>query len=346
MEDGLLTNKKLLTLSTILIVMVLIVYFIFYSPLSFLDGDEEGDLTDWTTYPYLIPDTDMRFPDEEGSYPHGENWISIGFRFDFDDPTMESIYFITLYHEDYKDVGMFTSEWSQKDRIAGEQTLSEGKLDMRFNNPVLPDDTIQPVDGRAFQYDLNSFFELEGRGVYELDLQLVSTKPPATMHEGEVELSNNYIRYHALTRCTVEGTMVIDQESYTVTGYAYLENLRGSFRGLRWEWFAFWSDHGEDLKIVDLHDGTGQSLAYGIYVSRSGNALTIDDLSMEVTSKKNGFGNSYEITSSRYDIFLNITCVQEMTIYNGFAVGFGRVEGEVFGRDVDTFTYVELTRPR
>ncbi len=346
MDKSIFSNRKVLLLSTVSIIVVLLVYFVFFSPLSFFNESDEGDVTDWTDYPYVIPGTDMRFPDEEGFYPHGENWISVGFRFDFDDPNMESLYFITLYHEDYKDVALFSSEWSQKNRVPGEQSLPEGKLDMRFNNPGLPDDVFKAKEDGAFQYDFHSFFELEGRGLYEIDLELVSTKPPVTMYDGEVEFGDKYIRYHALTRCTIQGNVIIDQDSYEVTGLAYLENLRGSFRGLNWEWFAFWSDHGEELKIVELHDVAGDSRLYGMYVSKSGNHITIKDLSIEVTSVKNGFGNSFEISSSRYSLFLNITCVEEMTIYNGFAVGFANVRGEMFGREVDTITYIELTKMR
>ncbi len=344
MDKSILSNRYILGISSIVVVTILILSFV-YLPSYFEEEEKQVDETDWHNYPYVIPGTDMRFPDEEGLYPEGKTWISFGFKIDFVDSDLDRMYMILLYHENYKDVGLFPAGDSQKNRIPGNQTLPEGKMDMKFDNPGSTEDIFKAKEGEAFHYYLHSFLNLGDGREYELEFDLESQKPPATMFDGEVEVDNYYYRYHALTRCSIDGSISIDGESHEVGGLAYVENLRGSFTGARWDWFAFWTGHGAELKLVDLY-GNWENKQYAMYVDPDGNILSIKNLTVEVTSINNGLGYSWEVSSDRYDIDLNFTCIEERTEYNGYAVGFGRVRGSLMGSNIDTFTYIEVTKPR
>lgn len=342
-KDKTLSKKIIFILSASVLAAVLIIYIVF-TPF-FLDPSEP-DEEDWENYPYVIPGTDMRFPDEEGLHPEGETWISVGLRLDFPDSDLKRTYIIMLYHEEHKSVYFSTPEETHHTRQPGEQTLPEGKLDMSFNNLDLPEDRFTADEDGAFNYDLRSFFEIE-ETKYAVDLELESKKPPATIQEfdGEMHLGEEYYRIHSLTNCAVSGTINIDEKRYGTEGVAWIENQRGLFDAMEWEWFAFWTDGDREMKIVDVY-GSGENKKYGMYVDDGGEVLTVKDIYMEVTSTKQGFGYSWEVSSEEHPVRLNITCIEERMQYPGFAVGLGEVRGELMGEEIATKTYVELTKPR
>ncbi|MBS3817237.1 MAG: hypothetical protein KGY76_06710 [Candidatus Thermoplasmatota archaeon] len=347
MDEDVLSKRKLLLLSVTIVVIFLMVSSVFLT--SFLtqedsgnDGTEEEDKTDWTNYPYVIPGTDMEFPDEEGLYPKGETWISLGLRLDFEAPDKERTYINFLYHEYYKDVFVSNSEETVNYRLQGKRQLSIGKMNMSFNNLELPRDILKFQEGESFQYDLKAFFKSEDKITYELDLELISKKPPATMFDGEVQIDSDYYRLHALTRCEVNGEVKIGSDNYEVSGLGWIENQRGSFKGMKWDWFAFWDDSNIEMEIVNL-SSSGKNIRYAMHVAKDGELKTIDDLNIEVTSSKNGFGYSWEISSDQYDVDLNVTCIKDRMVYSmSFAAGFGRAKGTVRGKSIDTITYIEL----
>ncbi len=344
-DDIKLTKRTTFLLIVLAVVISLIIYSAFFTSI-FSHRADEVDEDDWTDYPYVIPGTDMRFPDEEGLYPDGDTWISLGLRMDFPQSDIGRTYLITLYHEDYKDVYISSPEETHNENYQGEQSLSEGKLDMTFSQEHVPEDRLRTKEGEAFHYEWRSFFEIDGTE-YEIDVELGSEKPPATMTDygGEIVLGLDYYRIHSLTRCTVVGTLNVEGETHVVEGVGWIENQRGTFSRMEWDWFAFWDDSGVEMKIVDVY-GSGQNKEYAMYVDLDGEILTIDDLSVEVTSVSNNFGYSWRISSDEYPVYLNITCIDEMMRYPGFAVGFGTINGDLMGIEVDTLTYIELTKRR
>ncbi|MEF8874661.1 MAG: lipocalin-like domain-containing protein [Candidatus Thermoplasmatota archaeon] len=345
-DDFRLTKKTAFLLFVLAVASSLIIYSVFFTPLFSERSEDEVDEDDWTNYPYVIPGTDMRFPDEEGLYPDGETWISVGTRLDFPDSDLERTYLVTLYHETSKDIYISDPEETHKEHYGGERTLPEGKLDLTFEHTRLEDDRLKTKEGEAFHYEWRSFFEVDGTG-YEIDLELESEKPPATVTDygGEIVLGADYYRIHSLTHCNITGTVSVNGETHEVSGIGWIENQRGSFSGMGWDWFAFWDDRGVEMKIVNVY-GAQQNKEYGMYVKIDGETLTIDDLSVEVTSVKRNFGYSWEISSEEHPISLNITCIDERMRYTGFAVGLAKVRGDLMGREVDTLTYVELTKTR
>ena len=308
--------------------------------------DSGGDESDWTSYPYVIPNTDMRFPDEEGMHHEKDTWISIGFKLDFPDEDVESMYLILLYLPNFKDVFISVPDFTASARMYGSQTLPEGKLNMNFENQYMEDmpmDVLKVREGEAFHYDLISYIELDGGDII-LDVELESEKPPATMFDGQVDIGREYYRFHAFTNCTVRGTMEMDGEVYEVRGQAWLENLRGWLNEMKWDWFAFWDDQGNEVKIVDLYGSLGGNVRYAMYVRADGKVVTVDDIVITPTSFKDRFAFSWEITSEEYDIDLNITSIENRMSYTGFAFGIGHVSGTLMGVEIDDLTYIELTK--
>ncbi len=350
-----LTRKTGLIFVITAVILSLLIFSLLYSPFSVRDeekeeeDDREPEEKVWREYPYVIPETDIRFPDEEGLYPddetgYEETWISLGMRLDFIDPIYEDTYLVTLYHENFKDICISSPGNIYKDRFYGEQTLSEGKMDMTFENPTLPEDVFRTKEGEAFHYEFRSYFEIGGQK-FELDLEFEAEKPPVTMKEfgGEVEIGERYYRVHHLTHCTISGTVKIGEEPYEVGGVVWIENRRGLFRTWQWEWFGFWADGDVEFKIVDLY-GDDENIEYALYVDNDGKTTPIDDLRIERTSFKNNFGYSWNILSDEHDVDLKITCIDERMHYGAFAIGVGEVSGRLMGSEIDTLAYLELTK--
>ena len=340
-----LKDKKLLLSFSILVIILLIIYSIFFSPLFSLSEPDEGEDDDWENYPYVIPGTDMRFPDDEGRYTEGaETWISVGFEIELQDFEWDDTYLVILYHDDYKNIYLSHQEETYTGGNRGDQDLPAGELDMTFDNSDLDtEDVLRLKEGEAFHYEFESYFELNDKE-FEIDMELEAKKPPATMTDlnGRVDLGNEHYKFHALTHCNISGNIQIDDVVLDAKGVAWLENLRGSFRHIEWQWFAFWNRNNIDMKIVDAYGGE-DNVEYGMYVDEKGDIITIEDIKINVTSLKNGFGYTWEITSDNYPIDLNITSIDERMNYGWFAFGFGRVEGELMGEQIDTLTYIELT---
>lgn len=341
-------KKNLLLSFTLIVIAILIIYSALFTPIFSETNEEEKEIDeeDWHNYPYVIPGTDMRFPDEEGLYTEGpETWISVGFKLELQDFEWDDLYMVILYHETYKNVYLSHNEGTYLGGNAGEQNLPIGELDMTFDN--FEQDTLKDIlsvkEGEAFNYEFKSYFELEDRE-FEIDIELDAKKPPATMTDfnGRVDLGDEHYKFHALTHCDIVGTITIDDVVLDAEGVGWVENLRGSFRDIEWQWFAFWDRNNIDMKIVDAYGGE-DNIQYSMYVDEKGDIITIDDISINVTSFKNGFGYSWEITSEEYPIELNITCIDERMNYGWFAFGFGRINGELMGEKIDTLTYIELT---
>ncbi len=346
-RKSILKKKGLLLSFAIIVVAVLIIYSAIFTPLfSEIDDGKVENEDEWHSYPYVIPGTDIRFPDDEGHYAEGgETWISVGFKLDLQNYEWDNIYMVILYHETYKDVYISHDEGTYIGGHTGEQNLPMGKMNMTFDNleQDMPKDLFRVKEGEAFHYDFESYFELGDRR-FGVNIDLDSRKPPATMtdFDGRVNLGDGYYKFHALTHCKIIGSITIDDVVIDVEGIGWVDNQRGSFRDIEWQWFAFWGENDIEMKIVDAYGGE-DNIQYGMYVDEKGEIVTVKDISIDVTSFKNGFGYSWEITSEEYPIELNITSIDERMTYGWFAFGFGRVRGELMGEQIDNLTYIELT---
>ncbi len=330
---------------TVLIITVIVISLILYLP----EVDDREDESDWKSYPYVIPNTNMRFPDVEGEVtaPLEEKWISIGMELEFLDSELDDLFIVLLYHPGFKRVYLFGhNEPMYVPTSRGEMTLAQGKMDMVFENDDFETDDIFVVkEDKAFAYDLRAVLPMDSEDKYVLDVTLESTKPPATMYDGKVEFYQYYYYLFALTNCEVQGEIILNGRREDIRGTGWIEHQWGVFASsLEWDWFAFWGEEGAEVEIVDLYVDNDK-MSYMMYVGPEGETKTIDDLTIDVISTERGFGSMWEITSSENEIRLNITLLEENTVYPpGTLIGFGRVKGEVLGTEIDTFTYIECTK--
>ncbi|MFW6141785.1 MAG: lipocalin-like domain-containing protein [Candidatus Saliniplasma sp.] len=343
------SSKKTMVILTIVISLVIIISVI-YIP----DGDEsEKDETDWRNYPYMIPDTDLRFPEVEGSIddPDQQKWISVAFELEFLEVDREEMRIILFYHPEFKGMYLFDFENDEIDydkRFLGEMFIADGKMDMKFENPGYEmNDTLVVKEGRAFEYNMKTLLPFEKK-TYELNLSIESNKPPATQYDGSVKKSKLFDEVETiftefdLTDCDVNGQIKIDGESKEVVGHGWLEHLWGENIPMDWRWFGFWTDFGVEMEIVDFVD---EDLDFIMEVRPDGDVNTIDDVEIEITSVKEGFGYTWEIVAEEHDIYLNVTLKEEMSVYFfNSMIGWGSVKGEIRGQQVDTLTYVEVIK--
>jgi len=335
-------------LLSIVIAGIVMVSFMFYYP----DTDQQPDKTDWREYPYIIPGTDLHFPDVEGSPedPGEEKWISLGLNIEFTEKDKDPLYIVLLYHPDFKSTYIFGyQEPIYEENIRGEMDLAGDEMDMRFvHQDIEEDDVIKIIDGEAFSYELEIRLPYkEGDSspdIITLSLTLDSTKPPATMYNGTVSLNHLYYNLFALTNCEIGGEIVIGNDTEKVEGVGWLEHQWGRFdTGMDWDWFSFWAEGDIELEIVDIHSASGNQ-SYIMYVDPDGEVKTIDETSINVTSTYQGYGRTWVVTSSKHDIYLEISIIDNMMVYGpGYIAGFGGIEGNIFGYDVDTLTYIEST---
>ncbi len=332
------TNQLLHATFTIIIILIIVIALIINLP-----DDDMVDESDWTEYPYVIPGTELRFPDVEGE-TEGEKWISIGMK--LESPEINDLKIVLLYHPDFKSTFLFgLEEPIYQENIRGDMLLEEGTGFMKFEHEGHEAyDIIEPTE-RAFTYDFTAKVPLN-EGITEsmlINVSLESTKPPATMHDGRVDVNHGYYHFFALTNCEVEGFMEIDGEQHPVKGTAWIEHQWGDFKTLDWDWFCIWGDDNIELAMVHLRSGDTH-LDYIIHVGPEGELTTIHEVTINTTSKNKGYGYTWEITSYAFDITLNITILDDMTIYgSGYVVGFGSIEGHIMGTEIDTLTYIETT---
>ncbi|MGM0406260.1 MAG: lipocalin-like domain-containing protein [Thermoplasmatota archaeon] len=313
----------------------------------------DEDETDWRNYPYVIPDTDLRFPEAEGGLddPEQEKWISLALELEFPEVDRESLRIILLYHPEFKGVYVFdfeNDEVNDDKRFLGELSIADGKMEMQFENSGYETkDTLIVKEDSAFEYEMEALLPIEEK-TYELNLSIESNKPPATQYDGSVEKTmfsdkvKTIYSLFALTNCDVKGELMTDGKVKEVVGHGWIEHHWGEHIPTDWNWFAFWTDFGVEMEIVDLVD---EHIEYIMEVCPNGDVRTIDDMNIEITSEKRGFGYTWEIVAEKHDIYLNVTLKEEMSVYYlNSLVGWGSIKGEIRGQQVDTLTYVEIIK--
>ncbi len=126
-----------------------------------------------------------------------------------------------------------------------------------------------------------------------LDLQLMSTKPPA-LHDrdGWIDFGpagGSY--YYSRTAMDAIGNLTLDGQTFAVEGDAWFDHQWGDFisvGGGGWDWFAVNLDDGTDLTLSLVREADGTyPLIYGTLVAADGTVrhLDRDAFSVEVTDR-------------------------------------------------------------
>jgi predicted secreted hydrolase len=124
---------------------------------------------------------------------------------------------------------------------------------------------------------------------FGLNLALTTTKP-AALHDGDgfVDFGpagSSY--YYSRTRLAASGDLMLDGETYAVTGIAWFDHQWGDFIsvGGGWDWFAINLDDGTDLTLSVVRDPSGEPvLGYGTLVDADGTARHIGADAFDVRS--------------------------------------------------------------
>jgi len=197
-----------------------------------------------------------------------------------------------------------------------------------------------------------------------IDLNLTSSKP-AVLADNSGLFANgtgpgNAFYFYWLPRLTVQGTLQIKSEPFSVTGLAWLDRAWGDVsltRGqLALNRFALQLNDGREILCFQLHrrDGSGIPITTALLVSRDGTTQSFGrrELSLETLDY---WTSSHD--ASRYparwqlhipDAELELTIIpyladQEMNFAIRYWGGAVRVSGQANGRSLRGSGYVELT---
>lgn len=133
-------------------------------------------------------------------------------------------------------------------------------------------------------------------GSAALDLTLTQTKPPALQGEGGLsaksEEPGNASHYYSLTRLLTEGTITLDEQTFTVSGTSWKDHeFSTSALGegaLGWDWFGLQFDDQREMMIgqIRLADGGKDPYFGGLLVNADGSTryLSADDFTIEATA--------------------------------------------------------------
>ena len=186
-----------------------------------------------------------------------------------------------------------------------------------------------------------------------LDLTLQPGKPPVL--QGDRGLSQksaepgNASYYYSLTRMPASGTIRLADETFEVSGLAWMDrewstSSLGSDQ-VGWDWFALQLDDGRDIMLYQLRrsDGTADATSNGTLVGQRGESrrLGLADFDLQVLGRWKSYPSGWRLRIPSENIDLTIEPLladQELDVLFRYWEGAVRIEGTSTGRG-----YVELT---
>jgi len=198
---------------------------------------------------------------------------------------------------------------------------------------------------------------------FEIDVELVTRRPPVLNGvDGLSQKSDepgNASYYYSLTRLQTDGTIVIDGESFKVSGLSWLDRewsssaLAADQQG--WDWFALQLDDGSELMFYNLRktDGSQGRNSAGTRVRADGTSayLSRGEVDVAVTrtwdSPEGGtYPAGWTLTVPAEGLVLDVVPVmadQELFTTVRYWEGAVDVSGRRRGEAVSGRGYVELT---
>jgi len=223
----------------------------------------------------------------------------------------------------------------------------------------LKDWTAEAVGGQAPPMHLAASEENVG-----IDLVLQQGKPPVL--QGERGLSRksaepgNASYYYSLTRMPASGTVRLGNESFTVTGLAWMDReWSTSSLGkdqVGWDWFSLQLSDGWDVMLYRLRkkDGTADPASSGTLIGPSGETrpLSLADFAIEDAGEWRSprsdarYPERWRLRIPSEDLDLEVRPLladQELDVSFRYWEGAAGLEGTRRGRPVQGRGYVELT---
>jgi predicted secreted hydrolase len=205
-------------------------------------------------------------------------------------------------------------------------------------------------------------------GDCELELRLAPAKP-ATIH-GENGISQkgpssgNASHYYSLTRLLTSGRLVVDGESFDVTGTSWMDHEFGtSFleeAQTGWDWFSIQLNDGRELMLFEIRrrDGSIDPRSSGTLIEKDGRALHLPFADFKLASRdawrSEASGATYPTTWTielpRYGLRLNVNAAfadQELRAMESTGVTYWEGSVQVSGTSSDQVVkgrgYLEMT---
>jgi predicted secreted hydrolase len=201
-------------------------------------------------------------------------------------------------------------------------------------------------------------------GNVSLDLLMVDQKGPAL--QGEAGYSQkgpeagNASYYYSLSRLQSTGRVEVDEQTYTVSGYSWMDHEFStsalSEKQVGWDWFALQLDDGSELMVYTIRreDGSIDAYSRGTLILADGSIrhLSQKDFSITVTetwrSPHSGaiYPSAWIIAAPSEGILLEVKPLlsdQELNLSYVYWEGAVEITGERDGQVVGGRGYVELT---
>lgn len=205
-------------------------------------------------------------------------------------------------------------------------------------------------------------------GEFDLDLKLVSEKPPVIHGEGGISQKGagrgHASHYYSLTRLTTEGTLTIRGKTMPVAGLSWMDHEFGSTQlnpdQVGWDWFSLQFEDGTELMlyIIRKTDGRPDPYSAGTWVGTDGRTVHLRqrDFSVEVLDRwksprgKGLYPMKWRIRAPMIGLDVTVKPAfpdQELDTAKSTRVtyweGAAFAEGTALGRSLKGRGYVEMT---
>ena len=205
--------------------------------------------------------------------------------------------------------------------------------------------------------------EAAGDGL-TLDLHLTDLKGPTLQGDGGYSQKGpdpgNASFYYSLTRLQTAGTVIVDGDSFQVSGLSWMDHEFStsalSAGQVGWDWFSLQLDDGSELMLFQIRrqDGSVDPYSSGTLIAAGGDPLTLgqDDFEVEVLDRWRSpdtgaeYPARWRIVVPTADLTLSLEpylADQELELSYAYWEGAVRIEGERAGQAVGGDGYVELT---
>ncbi len=201
---------------------------------------------------------------------------------------------------------------------------------------------------------------------YTIQLNLQGLKP-ATLHNGNGLITygvGGFSYYYSRTRMAVSGSIIDHNQTYSVTGLAWMDHQWGNFLSLGgggWDWYSIQLHNNTEMMLYFLHDANGNvTSTYADYIDANSKDYLIPTSAVHdtvlghwaspVTHANYPSGWKLAIDDPHVQLSLTITPLlkdQELVVYqstgNSYWEGAVGIQGQHAGVAIQGEGYVELT---
>ncbi len=222
----------------------------------------------WKSYPYQEPNTEIRFPDDEGSHKpvKGLEWWYVVIHGAGQDTGDKYSILVTHFNNQIRffTITNVTRQTHKSGSTVGYLDSKKGALDLTHLTPYGLDSMRNKKDSEGnllpFEYELETF-----HSDMHLTAQLKSIKKPMIVGgTGYVPIgSSGNSWYYSLSRLDVEAVVTFDGVTEKVVGTGWMDHQWGpflvspvEFSGIfeTYEWFCVQLDNGDDIMISNIYD--------------------------------------------------------------------------------------------